>query len=84
MLESAVDRVGREVRTGILGPETTVTQMKAAVCREASLLFKDVQVYWSMWHLPQILIALAIRQPLAVAHLIQMILVIRRQRHNRS
>ncbi len=39
MLESAVDRVGREVRTGILGPDTTVTQMKAAVCREASLLF---------------------------------------------
>ncbi len=40
MLESAVDRVGREVRTGILGKDTTVTQMKAAVCREASLLFR--------------------------------------------
>ncbi len=40
MLESAVDRVGREVRTGILGEDTTVTQMKAAVCREASILFK--------------------------------------------
>ena len=40
MLESAVDRVGREVRTGRLGPDTTVTQMKAAVCREASILFR--------------------------------------------
>ena len=39
MLESAVDRVGRDIRTGQLGPETTVTQMKAAVCIEASVLF---------------------------------------------
>ena len=40
MLESAVDRVGRDIRTGQLGPDTTVTQMKAAVCREASVLFR--------------------------------------------
>ncbi len=39
MLESAVDRVGRQVRTGQLDPSTTKTQMKAAVCTEASVLF---------------------------------------------
>lgn len=39
MLESAVDRVGRQVRTGQLDATTTQTQMKAAVCTEASVLF---------------------------------------------
>jgi len=39
MLESAVDRVGRQVRTGQLDDTTSQSQMKAAVCIEASLLF---------------------------------------------
>ncbi len=39
MLESAVDRVGRQIRTGQLASDTTQTQMKAAVCSEASVLF---------------------------------------------
>ena len=39
MLESAVDRVGRQIRTGQLDASTTETQMKAAVCSEASVLF---------------------------------------------
>lgn len=39
MLESAVDRVGRQVRTGQLDSSTTQSQLKAAVCTEASLLF---------------------------------------------
>lgn len=40
MLESAVDRVGRKVRTGQLDSTTTQTQMKAEICSEASALFK--------------------------------------------
>ncbi len=40
MLESAVDRVGRQVRTGQLDASTTQSQIKAAVCSEASILFK--------------------------------------------
>ncbi len=39
MLESAVDRVGRQVRTGQLDNTTTESQLKAVVCIEASLLF---------------------------------------------
>ena len=39
MLESAVDRVGREVRTGQLDGSTTAAQLRKAVCKEASLLF---------------------------------------------
>ncbi len=39
MLESAVDRVGRLVRTGQLDSTTSVTQLKSALCDEASLLF---------------------------------------------
>jgi Flp pilus assembly protein TadG len=39
MLESAVDRVGRLVRTGQLDATTTVTELKTALCQEASLLF---------------------------------------------
>ena len=39
MLESAVDRVGRQVRTGQLDASTTQAEMKTAVCNEASLLF---------------------------------------------
>lgn len=40
MLESAVDRVGRQVRTGQLDSSTTQTQMKAEICSQASALFK--------------------------------------------
>ncbi|MCF6322130.1 MAG: pilus assembly protein [Rhizobiaceae bacterium] len=40
MLESAVDRVGRQVRTGQLGITTTQEQLKDAMCLEASLLFE--------------------------------------------
>jgi Flp pilus assembly protein TadG len=39
MLESAVDRVGRQVRTGQLDASTTQSELNAAVCTEAALLF---------------------------------------------
>lgn len=39
MLESAVDRVGRQIRTGQLDSSTTQAEMKVAVCNEASVLF---------------------------------------------
>jgi Flp pilus assembly protein TadG len=39
MLESAVDRVGRQIRTGQLDSSTTQAEMKTAVCSEASVLF---------------------------------------------
>jgi len=39
MLESAIDRVGRQVRTGQLDETSTQAQLKTAVCTEASVLF---------------------------------------------
>ncbi len=39
MLESAVDRVGRQVRTGQLDSSTTQAELKTAVCDEAAVLF---------------------------------------------
>ncbi|MCP4185172.1 MAG: pilus assembly protein [Hyphomicrobiales bacterium] len=39
MLESAVDRVGRQIRTGQMDSSTTQAELKTAVCDEASLLF---------------------------------------------
>lgn len=39
VLESSVDRVGRQVRVGILSSDTTEAQFKNAICNEANVLF---------------------------------------------
>ncbi len=39
MLETAVDKVGRQVRTGQLDSNATEAEFKAAICSETALLF---------------------------------------------
>ena len=39
MLESAADRVGRQIRTGQLDSTLTAAQLKTEICDQASLLF---------------------------------------------